>query len=153
MGPRHPSNSTRPRKARSGNSVPKPRRKPVSPQPAKLRTTGEVTHDDASDRVPADIEIALHEERGSLITAISILYGLHSILRRERDGDESEISEALEDAAKWSNSVELSGMTLVKLHAVLKKLDAIALGKTNVDPDEVALAEAARQLAHEGGTV
>lgn len=152
MGSSRPRDSIRAGKARSTKSAPKPRRKPARPKAPKLRTAADgMPHGGVPDRVPTDVEIALHEERGSLITAISILYGLHSILRRERDGDESEVSEAVEDAAKWSNSVELSGMTLVKLHTVLKNLDAIALGRTHVDPEDVALAEATRQLAHEQG--
>ena len=149
MGSSRLRNSTRPRNAHPPQ---KPRLKPARPKAPKLCTAADdVPHGGASDRLPTDVEIALHEERGSLMTAISILYGLHSILRRERDGDESEVSEAVEDAAKWSDSVELSGMTLVKLHTVLKNLDAIALGRTHVDPEDVALAEAARDLVHEQG--
>jgi len=91
------------------------------------------------------VEIAIHEERGSLIEAISILFGLHSILCRNLAQDESEVSEDVEDAVKWADSTKLSEMLLVKLHTVLKNLESIASGDINVDPEDVAMAEAVRE--------
>ena len=142
MGPSRPRDSTRTRKAHPPEKLSK---KLAIPKPSKSRTIRGRLGDDLPDRIPAEVEIAIHEERGSLIVVISLLYGLHSILRRQLEGDESEVSEAVEHAAKWADFTKLSEMLLVKLHAVLENLDNIASGVTNVDPEDVAMAETARE--------
>lgn len=150
MGPTRPRNSTRARKAGSAKSAPKPRRQPPRPKPTKLRKVDDAPHE-ARERLPADVEIAIHEERGSLIVAISILYGLHSILRRQLEEDDSEVSDAIEDAAEWADSTKLSEMLLVKLHEVMENLDNIASGVTNVDPEDVAIVETVREQSQSQG--
>ena len=153
MGSTLKSKSTRARKAGSAKSAPKPRRQTPRPKPTKPRKTGDAPRK-ARERLPADVVIAIHEERGSLIVAISILYGLHSILRRQLEEDDSEVSEAIEDAAEWADSTKLSEMLLVKLQAVLENLDNIASGITNVDPEDLEIAEAVREQSQsQGGAI
>lgn len=160
MDSSRPRNSTRPAKGRRFVKSPsKRRRKQATPNPTRLRPAATVEavrkmRDGDSGRLPAAVEIAIHEERGSLIVAISILYGLHSILRRQLEGDDSEVSDAIEHAAGWADSTKLSEILLVKLHEVIQNLDNIASGITNVDPEELAIAEEARaQSQSQGGAL
>ena len=102
--------------------------------------------DPITGRIPPAIEFAIGEQRGSLATAISLLYCLHSALRREiEDGGKVE-SEAVDDAADGADLTEISAMLLVQLNAIHNGLDTLALLQVDVNPEWVRLAEAARKL-------
>jgi hypothetical protein len=135
MGSSRPRNSTRATKARSvKRSSPSHRRaagRPSSP---------------TEPRIPAAIEVAIDDQRDCLGTAISLLYCLHSALRREIADAGPEESEAIEDATEWANLTDITAMLLVRLHAVHRSLDFVSLGQADVDPERVMLGEAARQL-------
>lgn len=116
MGSSRPRNSTRVGKARSARSLPRSRRKPA-PKPLKVPE---------SLPIPIAVELAIHRERETLITSITLLFSLHCILRRQLEGL-GEVNEPVESAAKWVNVTELTTILLGKLHTVLNNLDEIAL--------------------------
>jgi len=86
MGSSRPRNSTRAGKARSVKRTKSSGRRPD-------RFT-------AKPRIPAAIEVAIDEQRTSIGTAISLLYCLHSALRREIEDAGRIETEAVEDAAE-----------------------------------------------------
>lgn len=98
--------------------------------------------DDLSEQIIPDVEVAIRKWRGSLREAVSILYGLHSILRLQEVQNESEVSKAVEDAANLSDSKSLGEIRLVRFATVLK--DEIARGVINIDPEDVEMTDAAR---------
>lgn len=167
MGPSRPRNSTRARKARSAKSVPESRRKPA-PKPFKVRngrrrqwrpgpraTATRVTQRKPADPIPVAtaIELVIHQERGTLTTVMTLLFSLHCILRRQLEDDTDEVDEVVKDAAKWADVTELTSMSLVKVHTVLRNLDAIALGRTpDVDPEDVEITESVAELPHGQGS-
>lgn len=138
MGSSLKSKSTRARRGRSARSSPKPRPKPVQ-KPS------------ADSRLPAAIEIAIEQQRDSLTTEMTILYALHCILRRDQEGDDSEVDEAVRDAVEWTDPTDLTSMLLVRLHTVFNNLGKIARGETDVDPEHVALTEKVRELVRGQG--
>ena len=100
--------------------------------------------DETSRRIPAVVELAIYCERDSLITAMTVLYGLHSILCRAVRGDHSEPDKDVENATKWADSTVLTSMLLVRLHNVIRNLEKIADGKPDVDRTDVSLADGVR---------
>jgi hypothetical protein len=97
-------------------------------------------------RIPAAIELVIDNQRESICTAISLLYCLHSALRREiEDGGKIE-SEEVSDAADGADLTDISAMLLVRLNAVHSGLDSLALRQANVDPERVVLIEKVREL-------
>jgi phage FluMu protein gp41 len=101
--------------------------------------------------IPIAVELAIQQERATLITSITLLFSLHCILRRQLEGL-GEVNEPVESAAKWVNVTELTTMLLGKLHTVLRNLDEIALGEPpDVDPEDVEMTEAVRSLSDEQG--
>ena len=170
MGSSLKAKSTRARVARSAKSTPKPRRRPVPPsfqrrtrkrrkgRPCPLPKdcgatpahSGRERRDKAllGPHIPEAVEAAIHEERATLITSITLLFSLHSILRRQLEGLD-EINEPVESAEKWVNVTELTTMLLGKLSTVLRNLDAIALGRTpDVDPEDVEMTESVAEMPH-----
>jgi hypothetical protein len=97
-------------------------------------------------RVPAAIEVAIEAQRDSLETAISLLYCLHSALRREIDDAGKIESDAVEAASKSADLTDLSAMLLVQLDAIDRALDPEELAEADPDPEIVAIAEAARKM-------
>lgn len=101
-------------------------------------------------RLPADLEIAIGQQRGSVGTAISLLYCLHLALCHEIEGGQIEGSEAVRDASQWADLTQITAMLLVRLHAVHTGLDSVSLVRAKVDPGDVLLADAARELVMGG---
>ena len=151
MGPLHTSNSNSATKARSVQKTHKRRGKPRPGVRTTATRVAQRRKRASPIPVPAAIELAIQQERGSLMTSITLLFSLHCILRGqlERPG---EVNEAVESAAKWVNVTELTTLLLGKLHTVLRNLDAIALGRTpDVNPEDVEMTEAARTISDEQG--
>lgn len=96
------------------------------------------------------VEQAIQEERGSLITAIAVLYALHNVLRRDMKGDHSDDDEAVEDAAKWADPTVLTSMLLVRLHRVVNNLERVGDRNGDVELEEVALTENAGEPRNGG---
>jgi hypothetical protein len=90
MGPLHKSKSTRARAARSVRTPPRPRRKPASPKPSKLRTALAVR--EMRDGVPAT---ELHGIRRKLKLAQSCSQVLGAALRDQNCGLDSDAADIL----------------------------------------------------------
>jgi hypothetical protein len=101
-------------------------------------------------RIPAAIEVAIDEQRSSIATAISLLYCLHSALRREIEDAGRIETEAVEDAAESADLTEISAMLMVQLNAVHNALDPVELRQANSDPEMVKLIEAVRKMGMGG---
>jgi hypothetical protein len=127
-------NSTRARKARSvKRSPPRPR-------------AAEVPRTQNQPRIPPAIEIAIDDQRSSVATAISLLYCLHSALRREiEDGGRIE-NEAVDHAAESADLTDISSMLLVLLDSIHTALDPSELVQAKVDQEMVRLTQMAREL-------
>jgi len=77
--------------------------------------------------IPSAIQSAIEEQRAELCTAMTFLYCLHSVLRRETDDGGEEESEAVQDAAGWVDMTEMTGMLMARLNAVHLALDSVSL--------------------------
>jgi hypothetical protein len=130
MGSSRPRNSTRAGRARSAKRTTSPR-----PQVAQTKP-----------RIPPAIEIAIDDQRDSLETAISLLYCLHSALRREIEDTGSVESEAVEDASDQADLTDISAMLLVRLSSVHSALDPTELAQAKVDPEALRISELAREM-------
>ena len=106
------------------------KRMPASPEP----------------RIPPAVEIAIDEQRAHIATAISLLYCLHSALRREIEDAGRVESEAVENASESADVTEISAMLLVRLDSIHTALDPSELVKAKVDPDMMRITEMAREL-------
>jgi hypothetical protein len=101
--------------------------------------------------VPIAIELAIYRQGDTLKSTMTFLFSLHCVLRRQLEQDTTEVNEAVEDAAGWTDVTELTSMLLVRLHGVIRNLDNIARGEPiDVDPEDIAMTEAARTLSHVG---
>jgi hypothetical protein len=127
-----PRASTRAGNARSGKRIKASGRRPGRPTD--------------KPRIPAAIEVAIDAQRTSIGTAISLLYCLHSALRREIEDAGRIESEPVEDAADWADLTEISAMLMVRLNAVHSALDPVQLVRANPDPEMVKLIEAVRGM-------
>jgi hypothetical protein len=97
-------------------------------------------------RVPDAIDFALDEQRDSLGTAITILYCLHSALRREIEDGGSIESEDVEQAAESADLTDITALLLVRLNKIYRALDSTELKKADIDPERLEIAEAVRKL-------
>jgi hypothetical protein len=77
--------------------------------------------------IPTAIQNAIEEQRGELGTAMTLLYCLHSVLRRATDDAGEEESDAVENAAGWVDMTELTALLMVRLNSVLLALDSVSL--------------------------
>ncbi len=125
----------------------KHRRAPVKTSSAKRTSPPSSRAASRSEpRIPAAIELAIDNQRESICTAISLLYCLHSALRREiEDGGKVE-SEEVSDAADGADLTDISAILLVRLNAVHSGLDSLALRQANPDPEMVGLMEKVREM-------
>ena len=96
-----------------------------------------------SQPIPAPIEFDIEELRGFLGTAISIVYCLHSALRREIEEGGPEDSEAAAEGAKLTH---VTTMLLVLLRNIHAALDSVQLKHAKVDPERVAMLETFSKL-------
>lgn len=129
MGSNKPGNSTR-RRAEKAHSVKRPPKAP--PPPSK-------------PRVPPAIELAIDAQRASLETAITLLYCLHSALRREIEDAGRTESEAVESASESADVTHISAMLLVQLDSIHCALDPSELVKAIVDQEALRISELARE--------
>jgi hypothetical protein len=137
MGSSRPRNSTRAIKARS---VKRKRPSPCRHCNASQRPAP------TGPRVPAAIEVAIDDQRCSLETVLSLLYCLHSALRRQIEDTGTVESKALEKASKSADLTDISGMLLVQLDLIHAALDPSELAQANPDPEMVKLTEAVRTM-------
>jgi hypothetical protein len=126
-------NSTRARKERHA------KRSPLRPRaPEYLRPPNQL-------RIPAAIEIAIDDQRSSIAAAISLLYCLHSALRREIEDAGRIESPSVEHAAESADLTDISSMLLVRLDSIHSALDPTELVSAKVDPEMVRLTQMSRQ--------
>ena len=133
--------SSRPRNSTPAKKAPSAKRTSPSGRRAASRTPTST-----KPRVPAAIEIAIDEQRASLETTLSLLYCLHSALRREIDDAGRTESGAVEDASEEADLTHITEMLLVRLNSIHAALDGTALEQAEVDPEIVRLAEKVREL-------
>lgn len=134
MGSSRPRNSTRARKARSTKRSPRPPSATHRPR-TKHRS-----------RVPIAIELAIDEQRDSIEFSISLLYCLHSALRRRIEDAGHIEPAAVTQAARSADLTDISGMLLVKLAAIHAALDPTELEDSKVDQGTMRLTQNAREL-------
>jgi hypothetical protein len=137
MGSLRPRNSTR---ATNAHSVKRPSSHRRAPSRPRAQT---------NPRIPPAIEFAIEDQRDSLGTAISLLYCLHSALRRGTEDPGPVESKAIEDETRWADLTDVTAMLLVRLNDIHSALDSVSLRHADVDPERVALAEAVRKLQNE----
>lgn len=100
----------------------------------------------AKPRIPPAIEIAIDDQRNSIETAISLLYCLHSALRREIEDAGKVESQAVEDASDEADLTDISAMLLVRLDSIHSALDPTELMQAKVDPEALRISELAREM-------
>jgi hypothetical protein len=77
--------------------------------------------------MPVEIGNAIEDQRSSLGTAMSVLYCLHTELRRQTEDGGVDESDAVKDATEWADLAEVTAMLLVQLHAIHLALDSVSL--------------------------
>jgi hypothetical protein len=97
----------------------------------RLRTARSVHPASRSRRkapvIPIEINNAIEDQRRALVTAITVLHGLHTLLRRQTEDGGEEESEAVKDALGWVELPDLTAMLLQRLHSVHLALDCVSL--------------------------
>jgi hypothetical protein len=135
MGSSRPRNSSRAAKARSVKRSPTSRRRAAGQQSAPI-----------TPRIPAAIEIAIDDQRESIETAISLLYCLHSALRREIEDAGRIESEAVEKVNESADVTHISAMLLVQLDSSHAALNPTELVRAKVDEEALRISELAREM-------
>jgi hypothetical protein len=115
-GSPRPRNSTRARKARSAK-----RSGPSHRLPTQRRQSS------SASAIPVEIGNAIEDQRSSLATAMSVLYCLHTELRRQTEDGGMDESDAVKNATEWADLAEVTAMLLVQLHAIHLSLDSVSL--------------------------
>lgn len=115
MGSLLKSKSTRVRTARSVHPASRSRRKTAGRSQAKAPV------------IPVEINNAIEDQRRALVTAITLLHGLHTVLRGQTEDGGEEEPEAVKDALGWVELPDLTAMLLERLHSVHLALDCVSL--------------------------
>jgi hypothetical protein len=142
MATRNSSRRTRLKGRIGGN---RPRTHPI-PRPRRTAAPSSSKPPETKPRIPPAIEIAIDDQRDSLETAISLLYCLHSALRREIEDVGTVESEAVEDASDQADLTDISAMLLVRLSSVHSALDPTELVQAKVDPEALRISQLAREM-------
>ena len=118
MGSSRKSKSTRAKSARPHQRRPRSRihRKAVNRSSAKVR------------EIPAGVENEIENQRGVLVTIITLVSRLHVVLEHQEDSAaEQELNSRIEAAIKWASLPDITAMLLDRAHAVLDALDSVNL--------------------------
>jgi hypothetical protein len=90
--------------------------------------------------------MAIDQQRSSLETAISLLYCLHSALRREIDDAGRIESQAVTAASNSADLTHISALLMERLDAIHRGLDSLELEQASPDPEMVKLIETVREI-------
>jgi hypothetical protein len=85
--------------------------------------------------LPPGVEEEIEERRRDIAGAMSLLYGLHSILKNHEDPGPAE-SRLLAEAIEWIELSDITELVLVQLHSVLQALDSVELKAAARDAEE-----------------
>src|ERR1700716_2889331 len=119
MGSSRKSKSVRARSARPGEQL---SAHEILPK-ASNRTPEEVPE------IPAGVENEIENQRGVLVTVITLLHCLHVVLEHQEANVDEELNPSIESAVKWASLPDLTAMLLDRTHAVLHALDSVNLIK------------------------
>ncbi len=118
MGSSRKSKSTRAKSARPHQRQPRPRiqRKAINRFSTKMR------------EIPAGVENEIDNQRGVLVTVITLLACLHVMLEHQEDSAaDQELNPRIEAAIKSASLPNITAMLLDRTHAILDALDSVNL--------------------------
>ena len=118
MGSSRKSKSTRAESARPRQRQPRRevRQKAINRSPAKVH------------EIPAGVENEIENQRGVLVTVITLLHCLHVMLEQQEDNDADwELNPRIESAIESAYLPDITAMLLDRTHAVLDALDSVNL--------------------------
>ena len=119
MGSSRKSKSTRAKSAR-------PRERPATreiPPEVSTRAPAEALE------IPPGVLVEIEDQRGELVTVITLLHCLHVAIQQREDSVDNELNPRIEAAARWASLPEMTAMLLERTHAVLSALDVVNLTK------------------------
>ena len=109
----------------------------TSPRPGERATTGGLLRK-ASNRTPEEVpEISagvlneIENQRGVLVTVITLLHCLHIVLEHREDDVDEKPNRRIEAAVKWASLPEMTAMLLERTQSVLSALDSLNLTKAS----------------------
>lgn len=109
----------------------------TNPHLGERKDTGELrcqAWSRASDKVleiPPEIEERIENQRGMLVTVITLLHCLHVVLQHREGSIDNERGSHVEVAARWTSLPEMTAMLLERTHAVLSGLDSTNLTRAS----------------------
>jgi hypothetical protein len=77
--------------------------------------------------IPPGILDEIENQRGVLVTVITLLHCLHVVLERGQEQIDQELNPRIESAVRWASLPEMTAMLLERTHAVLSALDSMNL--------------------------
>jgi hypothetical protein len=89
--------------------------------------------------LPPAISEEIEDRRGDIAAAMSLLYGLHSILKNQSEDAGPVESEQLAAAIKWVDLTAITGLVLLQLHSIHTALDSVALMRAARDAEDSQL--------------
>ncbi len=111
--------------------------RPTSPRPGKRAAAGGLLRK-ASTRTPEEvpgISAGVHNEienqRGVLMTVITLLHCLHIVLEHREGSVDEEPHRRIEAAVEWVSLPEMTAMLLDRTHSVISALDSLNLTKAS----------------------
>ena len=113
MGSSHKSKSSRAKGARSGEHTPTRKIFRKAQNPAQVE----------GSEIPPGVLNEIENQRGVLITAITLLHCLHVTLERRQDPIDKEPIPRLDAAIRWACLPDVTAILLERTHTVLCALD------------------------------
>ncbi len=78
--------------------------------------------------IPPGVRDEIENQRGVLVTIITLLHCLHVMLEHQEDSAaDQELNPRIEAAIKWASLPDITAMLLDRAHAVLDALDSVNL--------------------------
>jgi hypothetical protein len=78
---------------------------------------------------PPGLKSEIEDQRGVLVTIITLLHCLHVALKYQEDQIDEELDPRVEAGVRWVSLPEMTAMILERTHAVLSALDSSNLTK------------------------
>jgi hypothetical protein len=77
--------------------------------------------------IPPGVLDEIENQRGVLITVVTLLHCLHVVLEHREDNVDEELNPRIEAAVRWASLPEMTAMLLERTQAVLSALDSMNL--------------------------
>jgi hypothetical protein len=122
MGSLVKSKSAGAKRAHAGEPVPA---RKIRPEAATQVQTG-------VPEIPPGALNEIQNQRGALITIITLLHCLHAALERKQDHIDDELNPRLVAAVRWVGLPEITAILLERVHAVHLALDSVNLANVRV---------------------